>query len=74
MNLEKENIKHVASTRFYVNKKNPNEISYRIPVNPNNWKHVKLEFIDMIEPNDDELLYYYNEIRGIIVKLKDFDL
>ena len=74
MNLEKENIKHVAGSNFYVNKKNPKNISYRIPSNPNEWKHIKLEFIDMIEPNDDELLYYYNEIRGIIVKLKDFDL
>lgn len=71
MNLEKKNIRQVSGTSFYVNKKNPNEVSYRIPTNPNNWKYIKLEFLDMEEPKDDEILYYYNELRGFIIKLND---
>ena len=54
-----------------MNKKNPNEVSYRVPTNPNNWKYIKLEFLDMEEPKDDEILYYYNELRGFIIKLND---
>ena len=71
MNLEKEIIKHVAGSNFYVNKKNPKNISYRISSNPNEWKEIKLEFIDLKEPEDNELLYYYNEIKGYYLKLNE---
>ena len=73
MNLEKDNIKHVAGTRFYVNKKSPTKVSYRVPVNPNEWKEIKLEFIDVREPDDDEILYYYNDISGYLLNINELE-
>jgi hypothetical protein len=72
MNLEKQNIKQVAGSKFYISKKRPDNISYKEPLNLNDWKEINLDYIyDMKEPEDDEILYYYNEIKGTTIKLKD---
>lgn len=73
MNLEKHNIKQVAGSTFYVNKKSPMLVSYRIPANPNDWKKVELSYNDedISEPNDDEILYYYNELKGLKIKINE---
>lgn len=67
----KKNVVLVASTNFYVLKKNPKVISYKEIENSekNDWHKIKLSIdLNNYTPKDDELMFCYGDLWKTVIK------